>query len=162
MARSGWRGSIGGMRRDAHRDALKVAAKVALAIGLLEGCRESLAAAPSAPTLAPTETPVVDTAPATTPDAVAAAPAEPVGKVTDCRAVVYAAFPVDGQYPGERKEVADEVRTCCGHLLVAPGGLETHHWDCCANVDHESEAVAMACTPWGPPVPPAMNDSRFA
>ena len=159
MARSGRRGSIVRMRRDAHRDALKVAAKVALAIGLLEGCRESLAAAPSAPTEA--EAPVVETAPATTPDAYAAAPAEPAGKVTDCRAVVYAACPVDGEYPGERKEVADEVRTCCGHLLVAPGGLDTHRWDCCANVDEESGAIVHACTPWGPPVPPAMN-SRFA
>lgn len=156
------------MRRDAQFEALKVAAKVAMAIGLLEGCRESLAAAPSAPTESHAEAPAVeDTAPAreeTAPvsEEYASTSSEPTGKVTDCKAVVFAAFPIDGDYPGQRKDVATEVRTCCAHLLAAPGGMDVHRWDCCANLEDPADATAIACTPWGPPVPPAMNDARFA
>jgi hypothetical protein len=76
-----------------------------------------------------------------------------------CEQVVDAAFPTEGNDPGVKKAVSSEVQTCCVELLTkSQGMMESHRWDCCANVDQEgSSALMIACTPWGPPVPPAMR-----
>jgi hypothetical protein len=152
-------------------EALRVAAKVAISIGILEGCRTAPATTVAAAERE-SEAPPPDVAPQVEPpapaddveDEHATAPVHQPSTGTDCRAVVAAAFPVEGRYPGERKIVADGVRTCCAHLLLdKQQRLEGHRWDCCANVDDPPEEIAIACTPWGPPMPPAFHrDARVA
>jgi hypothetical protein len=155
MVRRSKRGSLERMRRDVHRDALRVAVRVALMVGSIEGCRT--APGPDASTAVDSGArPGEASAPAASQSVDDAHASPPAGTiVTDCRAVVAAAFPVDGEYPGVRREVPTQVRSCCAHLLADPG-MGVHRWDCCANVDEQSEAVGLACTPWGPPMPPAM------
>jgi hypothetical protein len=152
------------MRRDVHLEALRIAAKVALSIGLLDGCnaprtREASATQPEpapAPTTADTSEPA--TTPAPTPEHVEAQPV-----ASDCRAVIAGAFPVASDYPGEKRDVSPGVQTCCALALVQEPQLEQHRWDCCANLaDDVEQRVLIACSPWGPPVPPAMPQRTIA
>jgi hypothetical protein len=77
-----------------------------------------------------------------------------------CEQLINAAFPTEGNYPGEKKNVSKEVQACCTDLLTKPGddglGMTAHRWDCCANATPGAN-IGMACTPWGPPVPPSMK-----
>ena len=63
-----------------------------------------------------------------------------------------------------KKIVSAEVQTCCGELLQkSQGGLAAHRWDCCANLPADAgQEVGIACTPWGPPVPPRMQRRSLA
>ena len=56
------------------------------------------------------------------------------------------------------------VQTCCVELLEkSKGGLAAHRWDCCANLPADAgQNVGIACTPWGPPVPPRMQRRSLA
>ena len=76
--------------------------------------------------------------------------------------MVAAAFPTDGNYPGVKQSVSAEVQACCVELLDdSKGSLAEHRWDCCANLpDNHPANITIACTPWGPPVPPAMRAAR--
>lgn len=166
------------MRPDVRAAALKAAAKVAFSTVLVTGCNgqadnvmpcrgaadcadqgrlvrrvTSDGGEPSRPSDAASQ-------PAPQPDArvADAAGAPPSG----CLEIVDAVFPTVGEYPGEAQSVAAEVRACCAELLGAPSGSGiAHRWDCCANLTVEAASkLAMACTPWGPPVPPAMGRVR--
>lgn len=139
------------MRRDVHLEALRIAAKVVLSIGLLEGCTPARVGEPRATAPAPEAD-----EPATTraPDPVYVDDTPPAP--TDCRAAITAAFPVPSDYPGERKNVTTAVQNCCAEAIVNHIAGEWR-WDCCANLPEVADnRVHMSCTPWGPPVPPAM------
>lgn len=159
------------MRSDVHAAALRAAAKVAFSVAFIGGCSAA------------------DPEPAEGADPVTASGAEPGTSESDlsakkpkkpklvaaagtschgdgsaapkpsCEAVVNAAFPSEGAYPGAKQSVAPDVQACCAELLVkSQGALPNHRWDCCANLPANApQNVAIACTPWGPPVPPAMK-----
>ena len=130
-----------------------MAARVAFAVGLLQGCTRAVApAAPAEPIDPPLSTDATPVRPE--PDTLASgAPEVPMS----CEALVDVAFPVPSEYPGQKRDVNEEVRTCCTQLVLANTDAE-HRWDCCANAAEGAlqQEVGRACTPWGPPMPPAM------
>jgi hypothetical protein len=136
------------MRKDVHLKALRAASHVAFSVALL-GC-SSAPATDDQTTADSTQSDLKKKKPCHED----AGPAEPL----DCKAVVDAAFPTAGRYPGEKQDVSEEVASCCDTLLNSTDDrfAGTHRWDCCANAAHPDK-VGMACTPWGPPVPPPMR-----
>lgn len=159
------------MRSDVHFAALRAAAKVAFSVAFIGGCAAQAAESDEASNPDGTE-------PATSAEADLSAKNKTKKKTEtasalpsschhdagvpklSCDQVVAAAFPTEGKYPGTKQSVSAEVQTCCLEVLADhDGGLPAHRWDCCANLpagDH-GETVGIACTPWGPPVPPAMK-----
>ena len=139
------------MREDVRRAALEAAAKLTVTVLALGGCTES-----------PPPQTAASASPSTTASNATAAPASattPPPEV-DCEAEVKAAFPKSGAYPGAERSVSPVVSRCCEKLLLAKGSQWENRWDCCANLPKGSKSdnvnVRVACTPWGPPVPPAM------
>jgi hypothetical protein len=157
------------MRSDVHTAALRAAAKVAFSVAFLGGCSAG------ATDLAETDPATGDGVdPATTEADLSAkggkkkngskAIAAPCHKdasapKASCEQVVAAAFPTEGSYPGVKQSVSAEVQTCCVELLdKSQGALAQHRWDCCANLPVDAgQKISIACTPWGPPVPPSMK-----
>jgi hypothetical protein len=146
------------MRSDIHSKALRAAAKVAFSVAFLGGCS---AAAQDPET--PSNDSDTDEAELKsgchlpkTPATDASAPK------LSCDQVVAAAFPTEGDYPGVKQSVAADVQSCCVELLEkSHGALASHRWDCCANLSASvDQSVSIACTPWGPPVPPSMKSRR--
>jgi hypothetical protein len=160
------------MRSDVHFAALRAAAKVAFSVAFVSGCAAQTADAGDPATADGTE-------PATTAEADLSAkktkkktgqasslPSEchhdaGVPKLS-CDQVVAGAFPTAGLYPGAKQNVSAEVQTCCADLLAPSDGgvpmVGEHRWDCCANLSADAgQQLVIACTPWGPPVPPAMK-----
>jgi hypothetical protein len=157
------------MRADVHSAALRAAAKVAFSVAFIGGCAAQTAEAED-----PATTGGAGSATSAEADLSAKKAKKNSGKATaapgchhadasmpklSCDQVVNAAFPTEGDYPGVKKSVSAEVQTCCVELLGDhDGGVSTHRWDCCANLPADaSQDVQIACTPWGPPVPPAMR-----
>lgn len=69
-----------------------------------------------------------------------------------CDAVLAAAFGDAGWFdPG--LPVSAEVKTCCVESGATTDYDHPQHWTCCGALDWPG----AACTPWGPPVPPAMR-----
>lgn len=60
---------------------------------------------------------------------------------------------VYGQVFADRaaRESAD-TKKCCNEELAANGAGSKLRWECCSALG----GTGMACTPWGPPCPPAM------
>lgn len=164
------------MLSDVHTAALRAAAKVAFSVAFLGGCS---AANPAAET---DEDPIPGAGEPGTSEADLTGKPKHKPKVVvpastachgndasapkpSCEAVVNAAFPTEGHYPGTKQAVSKEVQTCCVELLTADSsgesdaGAGVHRWDCCANLPPGGggNITVMACTPWGPPVPPAMK-----
>jgi hypothetical protein len=147
------------MRSDVHSRALRAAAKVAFSVVFLGGCGEAATQEANDP---------LDTEGTTEADLKsgchggitkdAAAPR------LSCEQVVASAFPTEGNYPGAKRAVSAEVQTCCVELLdKSHGALAAHRWDCCANLPADAgQEVGIACTPWGPPVPPRMQRRSLA
>lgn len=153
------------MRTDVHASALRAAAKVALSVAILEGCGGA-----TTPVDTKGVEPVTAGGDTTTPAPGASGSGSasgsrpvtpaPAGTTTNpsCDAVINAAFPSDGQYPGTKQLVSAEVQSCCVALLGKSDAPGIHRWDCCANLPENAPAsVNIACTPWGPPVPPSMK-----
>jgi hypothetical protein len=148
------------MRSDVHSSALRAAAQVAFSVAFTYGCT-----APVSPsdvkegdgTAADSSESDIKSGCGSTKDAGAATP-DSSAPTLSCDDVVNAAFPTEGNYPGKKESVSVEVQTCCEKLITSTEGvLEHHRWDCCANLPADAGAsVGSACTPWGPPVPPAM------
>jgi len=127
------------MRRETHLAALRMASKVALSASIL-ACNAS------------SSRPITATPPAeSVPDA-----ASPVPEKASCESVINAAFATEGKYPGKKQDVSAEVVSCCREQLLEHMGGAPHRWDCCANVEKDSNQMHAACAPWGPPTPPAM------
>jgi len=128
------------MRSETHRAALRMASKLALSASVL-ACNAA-------------STPI--TAPPATESRPPSPPAPPPEKLS-CEKVIARAFPTEGKYPGEKQNVSAEVVSCCRETLLEHMGGAPHRWDCCANVDKTGDnQLHAACTPWGPPTPPAM------
>jgi hypothetical protein len=141
-----------------HFAALKAAARVAFGVVVLGGC-----------TAAATEEEAVSTeseinkAPC---PSKADAGAKPDAKPS-CENVLASAFGDAGddfsvsQEPP--KAVSEDVKTCCHEKLTdqsEASWMFQHRWACCnvlGSWNSEDRSVAMACTPWGPPVPPSMK-----
>jgi hypothetical protein len=158
------------MRRDVHLAALKAATKVAFSMTLV-GCASASpggvasdeAASTTRPPAAGCHSGEESGADAAADASSGAAPDAGGTGDGSCDAVVAAAFPTPSEYPGTKQAVSAEVAACCDELLSTDQGVGghagEHRWDCCANAAHP-ENVGMACTPWGPPVPPAMRVRR--
>lgn len=153
------------MRSDVHNAALRAAAKVAFSMAFLTtGC------AAEAVTGTSNDNDENDDYSSTESDISKSKPKAPkiaTGGCTkknppkqSCEQLINAAFPTEGDYPGTKKNVSSEVQACCTDLLTKPGadglGMTAHRWDCCANATPGAN-IMMACTPWGPPVPPSMK-----
>lgn len=152
------------MQRNIHEAALRAAAKVAFSVGVLGGCSAPPPTAPTPDEPASTGSATPSPAPSSTStgnrsDAAVPPPTDAAPPPQGCEALLDVTFPTGGEFPPVAREVSAEVRSCCVDLLLnTPEPMGTHRWDCCANVPlEENEAVAVACTPWGPPVPPAMR-----
>jgi hypothetical protein len=143
------------MRSDVHSKALRAAAKVAFSVAFLGGCS---GAATSDPLEGEGTSEADLTSGCHAPTKDAAAPK------LSCEQVVAAAFPTEGNYPGAKQKVSVEAQTCCVELLdKSHGALAAHRWDCCANLPADAgQEVGIACTPWGPPVPPRMQRRSLA
>ncbi|MBS2020066.1 MAG: hypothetical protein JST00_44815 [Deltaproteobacteria bacterium] len=155
------------MRSDVHQAALRAAAKVAFSMAFFTvGCAaatdpvdegEALGDEPET-----TESDISKAKPKASKVATKGCSKKPK---PSCGELVNAAFPTEGFYPGTKQNVSKEVQACCVELLTNPGdaglGMTAHRWDCCANATPGAD-IGMACTPWGPPVPPSMGRRRGA
>jgi hypothetical protein len=80
-----------------------------------------------------------------------------------CKEVLDAAFPTPSNYPGTKTTtVTADVEACCDQELTGTSLGGDHRWDCCANISQKDDKIGMACTPWGPPVPPKMKRRMLA
>ncbi|TNE85177.1 MAG: hypothetical protein EP330_27655 [Deltaproteobacteria bacterium] len=134
------------MSPEARRRALRAAAAVA-AISLA-GCGPRKTAAAPGPETAAAEQPAATEA------------GESPSDFATCEAEIASAVAA----AGERKPLGEDARDCCetmekhysGVMLDDPGALQK--WEtrgeCCDLLEWRGEG--MACTPWGPPTPPAM------
>ena len=147
------------MRSDVQSKALRAAAKVAFSVVFLGGC-SSVEAQDANDALEPEGTSEADLKSGCHGGATKdAAPPK-----LSCEQVVASAFPTEGNYPGKKKSISAEAQTCCVELLEkSQGALAAHRWDCCANLPADAgQEVGIACTPWGPPVPPRMRRRSVA
>ena len=132
------------MRNDVHTAALKAAAKVAFSMAFVSGCSSS-AGEPTGES----ESAVMTYGSPSKPDA-----------AVSCTDVLAATFPKPGDYQWEPVPQSAEVVSCCKEELEAHDASTPYRWDCCVAFDPktgDTTGHAMACTPWGPPVPPAMK-----
>jgi hypothetical protein len=166
------------MRSDVHSAALRAAAKVAFSVAFISGCAAPGASTegesdPNDPTAGYDDTEVSTSEsnlgskkkPATTTtrsSALTSGCHKEAGapKPLTCEQVINAAFPTEGNYPGEKQSVSVQVQTCCAEALASETGwMMEHRWDCCANLPADAgQNLNIACTPWGPPVPPSMKN----
>lgn len=139
------------MRSDVHSAALRAAAKVAFSVAFIGGCSAPASSDPADDDAVSTSD---ELAKGCEKDRDASSPSP-----LTCEQAVRAAFPVEGDYPGTKQAVSVRVQTCCVELLEESRGmLGEHRWDCCANLPaNAGPSVGIACTPWGPPVPPSMT-----
>jgi hypothetical protein len=146
------------MRSDVHSLALRAAAKVAFSVVFLGGCSSAATEDASDPVGGEGTSEADLKAGCHAPAKDAAAPK------LSCEQVVASAFPTEGNYPGAKQKVSAEVQACCVELLdQSHGALAAHRWDCCANLPADAgQEVGIACTPWGPPVPPRMKRRALA
>lgn len=135
------------MRDEVLRAALSVTARLVFPAIALSGCNAKEA---------PPKTPAGGTEPPS-PSASASNSTATEKPEFDCTALLDKTFTTPDKYPGENKGVAPEVQRCCEKALLASEGMTKHRWNCCANLDkHSKPNVGIACTPWGPPMPPPM------
>ncbi len=158
------------MRSDVHTAALRAAAKVAFSVAFIGGCSApspdgAEGNEPTKPGADGVEPGVADSELSakkhqpTAPTSTSCHQGDSGGPKPSCESVVAAAFPTEGNYPGTKQTVSHDVQTCCAELLTkSQGALANHRWDCCANLAPDApQSVSIACTPWGPPVPPSMK-----
>ena len=141
-----------------HLNALRAAARVAFGVAVLGGCS---AAVTEEETVASESE--INKAPC--PSKADAAP--PPDAKPSCDTVLASAFGDAGDDFGATqdppKAVSEDVKTCCHEKLTdqsAESWTFEHRWACCnafGSWNSPDRAIAMACTPWGPPVPPAMK-----
>jgi hypothetical protein len=141
-----------------HLNALRAAARVAFGVVVLGGC--SAAATEEDAVSTESEINAKDPCPTKT-DASAPKPdAKP-----SCDAVLASAWPDGGTsfMPDENAPpVSDDVKACCEEHLTSDGETWNlqYRWSCCNVLDswnNPNPQISIACTPWGPPVPPRMK-----
>jgi hypothetical protein len=90
-----------------------------------------------------------------------------------CQAKLNAAFPGQDKYQWTPVKESKAVVDCCDEAFENHGFGAGHRWACCVaydKLDSHGDPLTvsrqadhgMACTPWGPPVPPRMNRMRRA
>lgn len=81
------------------------------------------------------------------------------GRALACDELIASTFGDGGAWPTRGEPVSPDVKACCSDAIqdTQPNGTigSPYHWQCCIVLDLASE-LNSACTPWGPPVPPAM------
>jgi hypothetical protein len=122
----------------------------------------SPAAPPEAATVPASEVPARLLPPASSAPASA-----PPGSAESCSAIVdrYFADDADDYAPTKHVTAPPDVTRCCLTALSDHGKDEdaqkifaAHRWTCCTTVDGmRHPEVNIACSPWGPPVPPRME-----
>lgn len=143
------------MQSDVHYAALKAAARVAFGVAFLGGCSSAAQDGNDGVTSeSAVKAPCHD---ASAPDA-----------KKSCDAVIASAFPDAGpeqwvaNNPGAAS-ISAEAKACCTEKLTAKDAHASsvpYGWSCCSALDswnNPDPTIAIACTPWGPPVPPAMK-----
>jgi hypothetical protein len=153
------------MNQDIHRAALRAAAKLALGVTFVTGCSSSDDSSRS-------ETSDLNAAAADSGASDAAA--------VSCKPIfdsIVTCHSWDGlrDYPRTRPtsvpvsgQALKDVSDCCRAALQHFGNLPEPRWECCNvllfNGDDEpgGAGLPMGCTPWGPPVPPAMRARAVA
>jgi hypothetical protein len=142
------------MTPEIRRAALRAAAKAALVVSLGSlgalGCSGGARTAPSNTTATtPDPTPVAE---ATCDEYLAGLEVTkgplPDGDPLKDAPAVYAAF-VD-----VAARAAARTQECCTEQLARDNAQAAQRFECCSALG--TAADAMACTPWGPPCPPAM------
>ncbi len=148
------------MRSDVHSKALRAAAKVAFSVVFLGGC----SAAATEDAKDPLDTEGNASADEAELKSGCHKTKDAGAPKLSCEQVVASAFATEGNYPGTKQSVSAQVQTCCVELLEkSQGALAAHRWDCCANLPADAgQPVGIACTPWGPPVPPRMQRRSLA
>ncbi len=160
------------MRSDVHAAALRAAAKLAFSVAFLGGCSAETIDSESTEQ---GEDAIRSARGETNPSADAPAPSKKAcGDKPSCEATLTAAFadPAWAEYVpwmGQKlpTEVSDEAKACCKAELSHPRPWDARfRWQCCGVLQNGDDvgdipAIGMACTPWGPPVPPRMR-SRAA
>jgi hypothetical protein len=164
------------MRRDVHLAALRAASKVAFSFAVLNGCGGATSTPESANNdhgndNSGNSSDVIASEPSKTPGNPSQSPAPSVpadSGLADsggaaCADLLDKTFSDTG--PTTRNP-PPPVKACCVALIkdeIAKNSFEeSHHWSCCG-VTNWGQDVPMpedhqfACTPWGPPVPPAMT-----
>jgi hypothetical protein len=138
------------MRPDIRRAALRAAAKTALVVSF--GCSSS-----------PPRPPPSNTVPA---DGTAARPAATscaeylAGLATGTREELAAGDPLHDRtdvfqvFTDVTARRSPRTRECCTEALEHDGAQAKPRWACCSALP--DNAQPPACTPWGPPCPPAM------
>lgn len=91
----------------------------------------------------------------------------------ECEALITEAFPDPNQWPNP-ETIAQEVKDCCQLAaeyydelaLQADGSFDwnvftqwEHQNQCCAAIEYSGGT--MACTPWGPPMPPKLKSAKI-
>lgn len=151
------------MRPEVHAAALRSAAKLVLGMASIASVTVACAAT-SEESDANTQAVTAkndgsgDGSPTTTSD--------DAGTPLGCQATLNAAFPGPDRYGTDATKEPKDVVACCDEALAGGVGAMGHRWACCnaydqVDADGNPETVSrkhgMACTPWGPPVPPRMN-----
>lgn len=154
------------MRSDVHFAALRAARKIAFSVtsvALVSGCSSS-DGSPSKTGESTDESVSAVSGSFAKKSGQDAGPAKP-----SCQEVLASAFPVPGDYQWEPVAQPADVVACCDEELSETKGHSKYRWDCCVAYDPDAlsgEAAppspfagkhGMACTPWGPPVPPSMD-----
>ena len=90
----------------------------------------------------------------------------PAPKPEPCPVVVDRFFPNDPDDYAPEKTISDvppDVKKCCLDALSQTASEDAkkvfaaHRWTCCRVIDNPRNSYSgVACTPWGPPVPPSL------
>jgi hypothetical protein len=163
------------MRRDVHFAALQAASRVAFSVAFLGGCSaagevddadegESYESAIHAgsPSKSKPKSRSVGKKPC---------PSKDAGKPS-CESVLASTFGDAGGW-GEQVTLSADAKACCSEVVKQSMAQDPtaerspYHWACCSasnwgqDLDVGDGGVGWACTPWGPPVPPAMTKKRI-
>jgi hypothetical protein len=161
------------MRNDVHFAALRAAAKVAFSVAFVSGCSAAGSSVIEGEENETTESEI------NTPPQTGKKPAKTVGKKPcaskdagkpSCESVLASTFGDGGAWPTGDEKISAEAKACCGELVVKsmqdPTAEQSpYHWQCCSATNWGADlnvdgGVGWACTPWGPPVPPAMKRKK--
>lgn len=144
------------MTPEIRRAALRAAAKAALVVSLGSlgsiGCSGGKSGGPSTSSTSNTGGSTEPAAEVSCADYLAGLPVARTGELAaddplKDRPDVYGAF------ASVADREAARTQTCCTEQLAADGSAAAQRWECCSALPAPD---GMACTPWGPPCPPAM------
>ena len=148
------------MTPEIHRAALRAAAKLAFS-AVVVGCGGATADTTTDPNAAPADTAADDLSVARRTTVASYCAKHHAGETEKqcCEdEVASASFPKD-PHPSDKPDTRVDVltRACCTVLAKDADKAQTFSWpertQCCEAIGW---AAAGTCTPWGPPVPPAM------